>query len=264
LSFSPDNAETFGAFRRHTIEMPRSLLLAAVAAAAIVHAQTAPSFEAATIKPRKDVTSVPMSFKVLPNRLDAKNLSLAYLIQQAYDLPAFQLSAPEWTITHHFDILAAAGSPVSGPELRVMLRNLLIERFHLATHWEDRTQAIFRLTVLPGGPKMKPVDSGYPVPNSPMRDGNTLQLNGPMSMRQLAQSMIQFAGKPVLDTTNLEGYFKIELNFAPDDADASKEGPLLPLLPKALEEQLGLKLVPAKEAIKILVVDHADLEPVEN
>jgi len=244
--------------------MPRFLPLTAVVAAAIASAQTGPSFEAATVKPRKDVTSVPMHFKVSPNRLDIQNLSLAYLVQQAYDLPAFQLSAPEWTMSHHYDVLATAGAPVTGPEMRAMLRNLLIERFHLTTHWEDRTQAIFRLTVLPGGPKMKAVDSGYPMPNSPLRDGNTLQLNGPMSMRQLAQSMIQFAGKPVLDATNLEGYFKIELNFSPGDADASKEGPLLPLLPKALEEQLGLKLVPVKEAVKILLVDHADMEPVEN
>jgi uncharacterized protein (TIGR03435 family) len=54
------------------------------------------------------------------------------------------------------------------------------------------------------------------------------------------------------------------LSFAPDDVDASREGVIPPLLPKAIEEQLGLKLVAATEAVKIMVVDHADTAPVEN
>jgi uncharacterized protein (TIGR03435 family) len=54
------------------------------------------------------------------------------------------------------------------------------------------------------------------------------------------------------------------LTFAPNDFDASKEGVIPPLLPKAVEEQLGLKLLSAKEPVKTLIVDHADTVPVEN
>ena len=42
-----------------------------------------------------------------------------------------------------------------------MLQRLLIERFHLATHWETRTEPVYRLVVLPGGPKMAVADEGY-------------------------------------------------------------------------------------------------------
>lgn len=105
-------------------------------------------------------------------------------------------------------------------------------------------------------------DERYAIP--PMHDGNSMQLTGPMSMRQLANSLMQYTGKPVLDGTNLEGYFLIDLTFAPDSLDGSIEGVIPPLLPKALEKQLGLKLVAAKEAVRILVVDHADAVPVEN
>ncbi len=83
-------------------------------------------------------------------------------------------------------------------------------------------------------------------------------------MRQLAESLTKWGDRPVLDTTNLDGFFDVDLQFAPDDIDATKEGPILATPPKALEEQLGLKLVLAKEPIKILMIDHADSVPLEN
>ena len=241
--------------------MNRYAILAALAAAAFVQAPT--TFEAASIKTRPNPYG-PTHLTVLPNRLEVENLSLGYLIQQAYDLPPFQLSAPDATITRHYDVIATSGAPVSKADMRVMLRNLLIERFHLATHWEEKTQAIFHLTVLPSGPKMKTTDSGFASPNSPQRDGNTMRLFGPMSMPQLAERLSAQAGRPVLDTTGLDGYFTIDLKFAPNDFDATKEDFLPALLPKALEEQLGLKLVSVRESIRTLVVDHADSVPTEN
>jgi uncharacterized protein (TIGR03435 family) len=247
---------------RQCIDMPKFPLLSLLIAAAAI-AQTPTSFEAASVKALKDPFG-PNHFTVLPNRLDVKNLSLGYLIEQAFDLPDFQISGPGEVLRHTYDVLATSGAPVAGPEMRVMLQNLLRERFHLATHWEEKPQAVFHLNVLPGGPKMKKADFGYSMANSPLRDGNSLQLNGPMSMRQLAERLTRIAGKPVLDATGLEGYFTIALTFAPDDVDASKEGVIPPLLPKAMEEQLGLKLAPAREAIKTLIVDHADTAPVEN
>jgi uncharacterized protein (TIGR03435 family) len=101
------------------------------------------------------------------------------------------------------------------------------------------------------------------VPNSPTVDGGAFQLNGPMSMRQLAERLTSFAGKPVLDATGVEGYFVIKLTFASTDID-SDTPTNAPLLANALQEQLGLKLVSVKEPVKILVVDHADAAPTPN
>src|SRR5580698_6030420 len=155
---------------------------------AVVIAQTPAAFEAASVKALKDPFG-PNHFTVLPNRLDVKNLSLGYLIQQAYDLPAFQISGPGEVLRHTYDVMATSGAPVSKAEMRVMLQNLPCERFHLATHWEEKTESVFRLVVLPGGLKMKKVDFGFPMANSPLLDGNSVQLNGPMSMRQLVERM---------------------------------------------------------------------------
>ena len=96
--------------------------------------------------------------------------------------------------------------------------------------------------------------------------GSSVQLSGPMSMRQLAERLSPFAGKPVVDATNLDGYFTVTLTFASDDyAGPADSGPLSPLLTTAVQEQLGLKLIlPESGPIKILVVDHAEPVPTAN
>lgn len=222
------------------------------------------SFEAASIKPLKSSYSEAFHFTVLPNRLDVKNMSLKFLIEQAWDLPDFAVSGPDSLTTHHFDIIATSGAPVSRAVMQIMLRNLLIERFHLATRMDSRIESDYRLEKLPGGPVMKTAADGQALPTPPTREGSSIRYNGPMSMRQLAERLTHYTGKPVVDATSLEGYFQIALTFASEDLAVSGQGVAAPLLTKAVQEQLGLKLVPAKEALKFLVVDHADDVPVSN
>jgi uncharacterized protein (TIGR03435 family) len=241
--------------------MARAQLSLPVFLAMALHAQ---SFEAASITPLLSGYG-PLHLTFLPNRLYVKNLSLRYLIQQAYDVPDFLLTGPEADLQRHFDIQATSGAAVSRAEMLTMLRNLLGERFHLQTHWETRTESAYRMVVVPGRSKIKTSEIGYAGGNSPLRDGNSIQLNGPMSMRQLAERLNQFLHKPVVDATNLDGYFTIALTFAAEDFDATKDvGVPLPSLPQALEEQMGLKLIAGKEPIQRLVVDHADAVPTRN
>jgi uncharacterized protein (TIGR03435 family) len=60
----------------------------------------------------------------------------------------------------------------------------------------------------------------------------------------------------VFDKTGFSGEFDIDLTFTRGD-------PNLPNIFAALEEQLGLKLVPAKGPVEVLVIDHAE-RPVTN
>ena len=231
-------------------------------------AQVAPdsalSFEAASVKALKGGEG-PLHFTVLPNRLDVKNMSLEFLIKQAYELRDDQISGPDWLSTHRYDIAATSGAAVPQATMRTMLQNLLVERFHLATHWEMRTKAMYRLVVSPNGPTMKTAEQGHAVPNSPMQSGNSIRFSGPMSMGQLAERLTPFAGKPVVDATKLDGYFTVALTFASEDyAGPADNGPLPPLLTTALQEQLGLKFVPESGPIKIFVVDHAEPVPTGN
>ncbi len=238
--------------------------VAAALLAAVVYGQPAPSFDAASVKPLK-TSEGPFHFTVLPNRLDVKNMNLKFLIKQAYNLRDDQVSGSESLVTNHYDIMATTDAPVSKETMRIMLRSLLIERFHLTTHSESRTMPLYRLVVLPSGPKMKTAEQEYAIPNSPTLDRGSMRLDGPMSMRQLAESLTRFAGKLVVDATNLDGPFTFSLTFASDDVSSPANSEFAPpLLTAAVQEQLGLKLVPAKEPVQILIVDHADAVPVSN
>jgi uncharacterized protein (TIGR03435 family) len=223
------------------------------------------SFEAASVKPSKTYDGVVSRFAIEPNRLDIQHMDLKFLIKQAYDLRDDQISGPDSLVEHAYDIVATTGAPVSRASMRVMLRNLLVERFQLTTHWETRTSAVYRLLVLPSGPKMKTAEQEYASPNSPMLDHGAEILQGPMSMPQLAETLARVVRKPVIDTTRLDGYFDFKLIFANNDYD----GPLAnnspaSVLTDAVREQLGLKLAPGREPIRILIVDHADVVPVPN
>jgi uncharacterized protein (TIGR03435 family) len=62
-------------------------------------------------------------------------------------------------------------------------------------------------------------------------------------------------GRKVVNKTGLEGGYDFTLDYAPDGADASDPRPSIYT---ALEEQLGLKLEPAREPVDVIVVDHIE------
>jgi uncharacterized protein (TIGR03435 family) len=71
----------------------------------------------------------------------------------------------------------------------------------------------------------------------------------------------QSTGRTVVDKTGLTGNYDIDLKWTPDDQQGTPDAG--PSLFTALEEQLGLKLVPAKGPVDKLVVDHVE-KPSEN
>lgn len=236
-----------------------------------------PSFDAATIKPAADITAPgggrPIAFDVEPNRLTVVNLSLGTLIEKAYQLLDYQMTAAgplQTALQARYDIAAVAAEPVPAATIRLMLQDLLARRFHLAVHWDTRSGPMYNLVVLPTGAKMQAAEHGYAAANSPMSNGHgVITLGwGPMSMPQLAAQLTLFAGRPVVDATQLDGYFTVKLSFMrsdfvePPGSDAPVE--TAPLLADALQQQLGLKLEAATAPIKVLVVDHADAAPSGN
>jgi uncharacterized protein (TIGR03435 family) len=64
----------------------------------------------------------------------------------------------------------------------------------------------------------------------------------------------------VFDRTGLEGAYDFTLHFAPPglNANASTTPDDAPQFVTALQEQLGLKLVPEKMMVKIFVIDHIE------
>ena len=83
-------------------------------------------------------------------------------------------------------------------------------------------------------------------------------------MTDLATSLSQIVGRPVVDRTGIAGAFHFRLKYAPtsgpptegDNALPSSDN--LPSLFAAVQEQLGLKLESAKGPVDVLVIEHAE------
>src|SRR6185437_15984151 len=106
------------------------------AGAAIAQPQAERTFDAASVKPA--ITST------IDQRLqiDASHFSvraIPYLIRQAFDVNPYQVSGdPAWMGKNLWAINASIVGPANHAQMMGMLRNLLVERFHLKTHFETR------------------------------------------------------------------------------------------------------------------------------
>lgn len=124
---------------------------------------------------------------------------------------------------------------------------------------------VYDLEVSNGGPKM----SVYPQPaRTPVGLDNVRgsgEFRGSPTMSRLAAMLSGPAGRPVLDKTGLSERYNIILKFSaglPPDGDAAE--PTAPDLFTAVQQQLGLRLRPARSKLEVVVVDSIDEMPSEN
>lgn len=72
----------------------------------------------------------------------------------------------------------------------------------------------------------------------------------------MLQSESETGGRPIIDKTGLTGSYDFTLKWTQDQTpDASESQTGDPSLFTALEEQLGLKLVPVKGPVEVVVID---------
>jgi uncharacterized protein (TIGR03435 family) len=232
-----------------------------------------PEFEVASVKPASRQDRVIGMFTRPGGRITITLYTLKMLIHEAYGVQAFQISGgQQWTDEDRYDIEAKppANSPSSkyspaNPKLPppqeelLMLQSLLADRFKLKVHTETREGPVYELAVGDKGPKLEAAKSADDFPvvafgRSGRADQPDFMRGENASMQLLAARLALELGRPVLDQTGLKGSFDFEFRYAKDDgpADAS------PSLFSAIQEQLGLKLVPAKGPVEILVIDSAE------
>ena len=220
----------------------------------------APAFEVASIKP----AAIPLEreggnrhrVEHTPNSLTMLNVSLSDCVQWAYDKAFFQVSAPNLS-ADSYDIVAKAGTSVTVSQLRVMLQDLLANRFKLLVHRETRMLPVYELVVAKGGPKLPAANASGPLhaAESLPRIRNDAFVFADASMAEFAQMLTQLRGidLPVVDRTGIAGTFDVVLKSAPAAARDADSSALFAII----EEQLGLKLVAAKAPMEVVVVDHA-------
>ena len=205
---------------------------------------------------------------------------------------------PEWISSALYTIAAKAEDKASpefmqGPLLQTLLEN----RFKLKVHRETREIPVYDLIVAKNGPKLRPFQEGSctptpeidlargPVPWPALPPGRHYCFmaggaNGAnMQIRAEGITIADFArvflfpdGRPVVDKTNISGKYDIQLTFGLDDEGLRRMleitgtdpgQPTNPSFFNAIQEQLGLRVQPAKGQGEFLVIDHVE-RPDEN
>jgi uncharacterized protein (TIGR03435 family) len=201
-----------------------------------------------------------------PGLVRVENLSLHALIASAFGVRTSQIDGPKWLDDVSVDISAKPPSGFNHGQLQPLLRNLLIERFKLATHEESKETPGFALVIAKGGPKLH--EAMQPRGYFTARPGLIEEVRA--TMPELAGALGRVLGLPVVDKTGLTMAFEIKVEWTPDQMALTgpdeKQGPTeqgLSLF-AAVQEQLGLRLQVQKVPVDVVFIDHMERVPAEN
>jgi len=239
-------------------------------------------FEVAVIKPSKPDTPQGSTIRS-GGVVEFDGYTLRRLIMAAWQLDGNRISGgPKWLDSDRFDVVAKAPQGAPADDLIPMLKPLLIDRFKLTTHTEERPVPVFLLTA-GKHPKLKDAD---PSARSECRISRGQNGNGPaakplkvytchnMTMAKFAELIRpQAAGylkSPVVDQTGLKGAYDFTLSWTRNDVltaaqyrrqdDGTSADPTGAITVfEAVEHQLGLKLEEGKKyPLPVLIVDRAE------
>ena len=241
-----------------------SVLLILIAGVAFAQPAATPAFEVASIRPHDGPLHRILGYDVSGPRLTLEGYPINGLIREAYNLEFYQIVIPPSVAQQeiYYDVVAKAPGAVAPTrnEFRAMLQALLAERFHLQFHREPKEMPVYSLVVAKGGPKFK---ASEPEAISGAHIGvngrNQFLAATRYTMPQLALGLRDAIGvdRPVLDKTGLTGEydFRIEATLlsrgrTPEFGDLS--------VFTAVQDQLGLRLVPDKAKLEVLVVDRIE------
>src|SRR4030095_2642545 len=128
-------------------------LLISFARAFAGQAQNAPAFDVVSVKPSDAPNEQTTAIFVQPGaRYTSINMTLRMLVKTAYGVHDDQVAGgAAWIATERFDVTAKAeGNPPGGvfrDQARLMLRQVLADRFKLVLHSERREIPIYALVV---------------------------------------------------------------------------------------------------------------------
>ncbi len=160
------------------------------------------------------------------HQLQVKNHNLRLLIAAAYNLSLRAvIGGPAWVDSEHYDILAETPCEVR-PNLdqqMTMLRRLIVERYKLTFHREQKELSIYALTVAKGGSKLKAstiLPDASPEGPPPLVFVVTLPtLHMPARYATMGEfaSVLQRAAldRPVVDQTGLTGRYDFRSDWRP-------------------------------------------------
>ena len=252
--------------------------------------ETAPKFEAADIHPSPR-TSIPAARGPFFNggRYELRFATMLDLVRTAYGVdPEKVVGGPSWLEMDRFDVFAVAPAGSTSETRRVMLQNLLADRFHLTIRKDSKPIPAYGLTA-PKKPSMKETEGAavgcnFTVQNNQAPNSGGGPPQGPIqlpvitytckntTMAAFADGMLSIPGarqyfnnRLVVDQTGLPGAWDFSFRFTPKvPAALQTTGEVIPLF-DALEKQLGLQLEAAHGADgRWCVVDSVNQKPTPN
>jgi uncharacterized protein (TIGR03435 family) len=236
------------------------------------------SFEVASVKPAgPQENALGRGLFTFPGgRVGAYKCTLEKLIEEAFSLQPFQLAGgPNWIHEDRYNVEAKPPassqsresnptSPKSPPndEQRQMLQTLLTNRFQLKYHRESKEGAVYLL--VKGNKDLKLQDARNRDDYSWVGGLGGGVINGDglwginASMPQLASRLSAHLEHPVLDRTELKGFFDFKYEYRTDDPRPDIISSIL-----ASVQGIGLKLETGKGPVEMLTIDRAE-RPSEN
>jgi uncharacterized protein (TIGR03435 family) len=268
-------------------------------------------FEVASVRPSKPGADKDDWGHVLPGgRYEAHGVPLFIMLTQAWvvnRVPGDITGLPKWLTPRDsplFDIVAKAppaaiaiGDGCCIYDLQSMIRALLVDRFKLKAHYEDRLMDAY--TLVADKPKLKRAE---PSNRTTCKTARAARVpDGPPPMIATCQNitLAQFAEQlqtiapiylyyPVLDASGIEGSWDLSLSFSPaapslaggggggngggkgggkgggPAAGVSSDPSGAVSLFDALDKQLGLKLEKHQRPEPVLVIDHIAEKPTDH
>src|SRR5262245_22576058 len=240
---------------RHTSKLGASIIIATlVLIPLILHGQTGqkPAFEVATVRLNNERPNGPVDRTlgcqgtdshskavVIPmSRCVARWEPLKLVIAMAYDVPPSSLypyegkivSGPDWIESEVYHIEAKAEAPTTQAQLKLMMQELLADRFKLKLHRENRDMPVYALVVGKNGHKLKASprdrDCGGQVRRDHRYEFGGADIAGQchgfvpedgalrgqsVDMTDFAEMLSIWAGRIVVDKTGLDGLFDIKM-----------------------------------------------------
>lgn len=276
--------------------------------------QNGPTFEVASVKPAPPPGPDGMSVSINggpgtadPGRITYENVSALELIKIAYGIMGAgyqpehkndEIRGPNWLNTTRFTVIAKVPTAATRDDFRLMMQNLLAERFRLSLHRETKEVSGYALRVVKNGIKMKPSPEDAPASDaggalrdlkfetdnegfrifpqgrsgvtSYLRDGTTLLTASKVVMATWAEMLGNMLACPVVDETGLPGKFDFRLSFTRSPVAGLGRGGVAqrptdsavdtngPDLMAAVRTQLVLQLVVQKIPWYTLIIDHVE------
>jgi len=232
------------------------------------------------------------------------NMPLALVISRAFRFRAFQFSPHAACCRDRFNFDVRLPDSATRDQFDRMLQSLLRERFKLEFHYESKEMSVYELTAGSKGPKLKEASRTGPGPSEgrwwePPRESGVDREGYPVfptgvsglaestshlhwiafniSMQEVADALSDQLRRPVVDSTGLAGRYDIDLKWVfnmplsdremaeiEELAGSPPDGASGPSLFRAVQDQLGLKLISKKGLAQVVVIDHVEKVPTPN